>query len=245
MNILEIKNILFHYGFNEKEAKIYLALLALGSATANDIALESKLKRTTVYAVAEKLIDRGIIGQFKAKYGTKYVAVNPRGLLSRLEKVKDELKAILPELEAIEKKANAPSVKLLKGRDGYIDLLNDTLDGYSYTIYAIMSSDELNKVTTEKYISNYIEERLAKKIKLMELVIPDKFGVKMKENDTKELRETKFLPSSAKFVGSKAIYKNKVAYFSSDKEMTCLVVESEDIAQLERANFELLWGMVK
>jgi sugar-specific transcriptional regulator TrmB len=40
-----------NYGFSDKEAKIYLTTLELGSAIASTIARRAELKRVTVYAL--------------------------------------------------------------------------------------------------------------------------------------------------------------------------------------------------
>jgi len=50
-------------GFNEKEIEIYLKILELGKTTPSQIARETKINRTTVYAIAKNLIDNDIIAE--------------------------------------------------------------------------------------------------------------------------------------------------------------------------------------
>jgi len=45
----DINKILRNLGLNEKEAKIYLACLELGSATVQEVAQKSSIKRTNIY----------------------------------------------------------------------------------------------------------------------------------------------------------------------------------------------------
>ncbi|MEI6774592.1 MAG: helix-turn-helix domain-containing protein [bacterium] len=47
----ELIPILQSYGFSDKEAKIYLTTLELGSSIASTIARRSEIKRVTVYAL--------------------------------------------------------------------------------------------------------------------------------------------------------------------------------------------------
>jgi sugar-specific transcriptional regulator TrmB len=55
--IQSLKNL----GLNEKEAKVYVALLQCPGATAYLIARHSGLKRPTTYVVLEDLIDKGVV----------------------------------------------------------------------------------------------------------------------------------------------------------------------------------------
>ncbi|MFA6422091.1 MAG: helix-turn-helix domain-containing protein [Candidatus Buchananbacteria bacterium] len=242
MKNLDINKTLSNYGFSDKEIKVYLSLLALGKGTVKEIAKESKVKRTSIYPIADKLVEKGILGQYSAKYGTHYFASSPETLISRLDKIKDDLNLVLPQLQAIENKDEGePVVKFFKGREGYLDLLNDTLIDYSHDIMYIGSMKDLSEVVSGKYIEKYIKKRMERKIKFWQIVFLDEFSKAQKKSDLQELRLTKFFPDNYKFVGNKVIYKNKVAFFSSKKEMICLVVESKDLVDMERSNFKLLW----
>lgn len=243
MSKIEIKKALFDFGLKEKEIKIYLAILSLGEATASELAKTTKIKRTTIYLVVEKLTDKEIIGEYKAKYGTHYVASEPKSLITRLNDIKINIRRILPELEVIKKrKIYEPNIKLYRGRKGYLTILNDSLKGYSYEVLYLGSAKELNKIITEKYVDKrYIPKRLKRKIRFKQIVFPDKFSKNQKKRDIKELRETKFLPLDYEFKANMIIYQDKVAYFSSRRELISVLVESKDIAQMEKAKFELLW----
>ena len=49
-----------NYGFSEKEAKVYLTTLELGSSPASSIARRSEINRATVYTLLEELKKRGM-----------------------------------------------------------------------------------------------------------------------------------------------------------------------------------------
>jgi sugar-specific transcriptional regulator TrmB len=243
MNKQNINSVLENYGLNEKESQVYLALLCIGDATAKEISDYSNIKRTTIYPIAEKLAKRGILGQYKARYGTHFAAINPRKLIGRLESIKSELTNILPELEAMEKKdISRPKVKYFEGKTGYLEIINESLNGYSFEVLYLGSAQELNEIITEKYVTDvYIPERLKRKIKFRQLVFNDNFSNKLKKNDPTELRVTKFLPNEYPFNSNMLIYGNKVAYFSSKNELATMLIESQDIAQMERQKFEIFW----
>ncbi|MFA6422725.1 MAG: helix-turn-helix domain-containing protein [Candidatus Buchananbacteria bacterium] len=239
----KIKQILAEYGLSDKEVKIYLALLGQGSLTVKELSIYTKIKRTSIYPIADKMVSRGILGIYSAKYGTHYIATSPLSLLSRIERIKTEFQESLPELEAMQKKeTDDTNVKYYKGKEGHMSVLNETLKGYSHEIFYIGSAKDLNEVISDRYVLDiYIPARLKRKIILKQIVFPDKFSKTLKKTDNKELRFTRFLPANYAFTGNMIIFENKVAYFSSIKELTCVKIESKEIFEMEKEKFKLMW----
>lgn len=239
---LEIKKALQSYGLEEKEIRVYLAVLRLGNGTAREIAELSKIKRTTVYVVAEKLVEKGIFGVFTAKYGTHYITQSPTSLLNRLDNIKKGVQNILPQLEAIENKGHfEPSVAYYQGKMGYLEILEDSLACADGDILYLGSEDLLANIIGEKYIvQRYIPKRIAKKISFKELLVKDKLSAMMAKPNN-ELREVKFLPVDFACGANTLIYRDKVAYFSSQRELVAVLISSRDIALTERQKFNLLW----
>ncbi len=233
-------------GLNEKEIKVYLALLPLGDATVNQIALTSKIKRTSLYLILEKLRTRGLVGEYKTKYGSKYASISPRKLISKLDSIKSELEVSLPELESLEKKDfYSPNVKYYKGRAGYITIFQESLESYNHEILYIGSANLQNEILGEKYITKtYLPERLKRKITIKQLMVSDGFAKKLSLSADSEQREIKFLPNYLEISSNLLIYNDKVAFFTSDKELSCVVIQSQDIANTEREKFNLLWGKI-
>lgn len=58
-----IEDILVSLGLSEKEVLLYLTVIKSRQVTAAEIAKKTKLKRTTVYAVLDKLLDRRLIAK--------------------------------------------------------------------------------------------------------------------------------------------------------------------------------------
>lgn len=243
MPVAEIKKTLKDFGLREKEIRVYLGVLRSGEATVSELARMIKVKRTTIYVVAERLLKKGILGAYKAKYGTHYIATEPKELLERHKDIRADLKAIIPQLEALEKKElYEPCIKLFRGKKGYRSVANDSLKGYSHEVLYLGSAKHLNDIIGNKYVlKKYIPSRLKRKIKFRQLVFADRFSKNQKTRDQKEMRETKFLTKDFPFEANMLIYKDKVANFSTRKELISVLIESKDIAKMERAKFELLW----
>ena len=57
--------ILKNLGLDEKEIKVYLACLQLGSATVQDLSVKSGVKRTNIYNFIDDMKQRGLLSETK------------------------------------------------------------------------------------------------------------------------------------------------------------------------------------
>ena len=89
--VLTKEQALSEFGLSEKEQKVYLSILELGSATANQIAQKSDLNRSTTYDVLKALIERGICSTVIKKKSTFFETVSPRHLIAMLEEKKQKI----------------------------------------------------------------------------------------------------------------------------------------------------------
>ena len=84
MNIETIEKTLEEIGFDKKETQVYLALLKIGETTATNISRESKIERTLVYYIIEKMINSGLVS-FKLKNNVKYYSTSaPEKILEEI-----------------------------------------------------------------------------------------------------------------------------------------------------------------
>ena len=99
-------------GLNKSEAKVYLALLELGSASAGPITDKAQVSPSKIYGVLEKLLQKGLVS-YIVKAKTKfYTAASPQKLKEYLEQEKQEirkreelLEGMLPKLKRVQKLA--------------------------------------------------------------------------------------------------------------------------------------------
>jgi len=64
---MQLQKALEQFGLNKKQAKVYLAVLELGSATVNIISNKSGIARSSCYDILNSLIKKGIASSFKKK----------------------------------------------------------------------------------------------------------------------------------------------------------------------------------
>ncbi|TSC78755.1 MAG: transcriptional regulator TrmB [Parcubacteria group bacterium Gr01-1014_33] len=131
-----IKEKLRELEFSEKEVKVYLALLEIGSAVASDIAKKAKIKRSTTYVVLDSLAERGLISVVERRGVQLYSAAPPeqlvrhlQGMARRYSVFADVAKELIPELKAsrIATKTSVPKVHFFEGSEGIKTVYEDTL----------------------------------------------------------------------------------------------------------------------
>lgn len=244
--MLDIKQALKEYGLGDGEAALYLACLKLGEAGMSELARESQLKRTSAYVIFQALQKKGLMGNFKMRGRQKFVATAPEILLEKAIKQLDDLKNILPELNSFTKKPDGkPQITYYEGKEGYLVASEDSLRQPNQTIHHIGSISEIHKVIGEDWdVNYYIPTRLKKHIHFKALYfksqMPKSF---LASNHAELLREVKYLPEQSLYQTSKLIYGNKMAIFSSHKELMTVIIESTAIVESEKKNFEIIWNL--
>ncbi len=82
----QIKNILKKLGLNNKEVKIYLALLELGTGTIQQIAKKARVTRTNIYDHLGNMKNIGLISEIKHDKKTLLIPEDPRKLKQQAQK---------------------------------------------------------------------------------------------------------------------------------------------------------------
>lgn len=239
-----IKQILKEYGLEDAEVALYLASLKLGEAGMSELSREAQLKRTSAYVVFQSLEKKGLMGSFKMRGRHKFVATAPEFLLKKTEKQAEDLKNLLPQLNSLaQKKDQRPQITYYEGKQGYLLASEDSLNTPNSTVRHIGSISEIHKVISEDWDLNYyIPTRLKKRIHFKALYFKSQMPESFLKSDHAELlREVKYLPEQHLHQTSKLIYGNKVAIFSSKKELITVIIESSDIASGEKQIFDSIW----
>jgi len=110
-------DILEDFGLSEAEAKVYLALLEIGSTLAGPIIKKTCLHRGTTYQILQRLIDKGLVS-FVIKSGKRYFeATHPNRFLEILKEKEEKIQEILPSL--IQKKQLSKEKQEVNVYSGY------------------------------------------------------------------------------------------------------------------------------
>ncbi len=234
-------------GFEDNEARVYLASLELGPATMWAIHQKSFIKRTTCYQIFDKFILRGIGAKTEELKHTIYSVVDPNNLITSLEYKKNQFKESLPLFDAlVSKSSNKPQITLYKGLEGVRQVYYQGLEGPEGGERLLFGTPKIWLDNPEEN-NAYIKARLEKNIRLRMIFPDDEANYAMIKNDKAELRQTRFLPKEIYNPPVEIqIYPHKVAYIAhSELESFATVIDNPAIAEAERQKFELLWQIAK
>lgn len=237
-------------GLTKGEAKVYIALLKLGSTTAGPIVKESKIAYSNIYEVLERLIDKGLVS-FIIKEKTKYFqATEPYRLKEYLEnkekqiqEQKEKLEAIMPNILSLKKaKESELDAEVFSGmkavKTAFLKLVGEETKG-DYNFFYTNYEDDYERV--DDFFLSLIPTFKKPKIKYKGL--SDK-----KYKKSKFVKEAKFV--KMKFVdfpiiGNLDIFNNKVLITTWTEKPTSVLIHSKEIADYLTKYFEFVWKSAK
>jgi sugar-specific transcriptional regulator TrmB len=240
-------------GLAGNEIKIYLALLKLGSVTAGEIIKKTGLHRAGVYDTLEKLMDKGLVSYVIRANRKYFEAASPDNLIEVIEKKEEELqkdknkiKKIIPELDAMRLLAKEPQeVTLFKGNKGIQSALEHIL--CAKKIYALGGySEEAEGIQfCLKYIlPRFHKQRIEKKIKI-DFIFPKrsmKRGLELKKMPFTEVRT---LDEEFASLTGIQIYEEFVSIILWSKNPIAIRIRSKEIADSYKQYFDYLWKQAK
>jgi predicted transcriptional regulator len=242
-------------GMSEKEIKVYLELLKIGTGKAGILAKKTELNRTTVYDILEGLLQKGIISKYRKGAQTSFSVVNPELLLNYLENEKQEavakaekdkkrIEELIPQFISLQDIApNRPKVQFFEGEKGMREAYEDTLTSRE-PIMAYANVETMHE-GLPNFFPQYYKRRSAKKIYIRAICPDNELSRDRHKRDQEEMREIRFLPNTEmSFSPEVNIYNNKMLV-ASWKEKMAIIIESKELADLERVKFQIIWEGLK
>lgn len=240
MNTTLLKNI----GLNENEANLYLASLSLGPATAIQLAKKVGVTRQMIYILLPYLMQKGLLQSTRVGSKHLYEASDPETLKDIAEKSLADIEKLVPILKSEQATNSAvPLITVYENplamRKWYRKMFREAKKGDEMLIWS----------ATTRWLSmdeSFYQEYILKK---KQLGITDRLIAP----DTKEAKEYMAKMSvingewrfDSRHWGQNAelwIWKNEICYGTLRENATNLIViESADLAAIERYNFENAW----
>lgn len=246
-----LTDLLQQYDFTEREAKVYLAGLSLGSAPWSTIARHTGEKRVTVYAILKELIKRGIFTSVVRGEVTYFAPISPEQLAYIYEEKYRTLKEKLPELTAMMDKAgNKPKMKYFEGEEGIKHLYNELLESSS-PLYAFLSDGEINPKLQHYLNTEFVQRRIEKQISASVIV--------SKERSDEYLQTTKVSKTMKKYTTIKTVEETLLAFegeivlygensilcaLYSNEEMVGYSLQSKQLYRTLKSIFDFIWKRI-
>ena len=163
-------------GLSDKEASVYLALLAFDHTSVIELAAKTKINRSTTYVVLESLAKKGLVSETTIGKKTHYQAEPPERLETYVERRKvvleeqaKRLRDIIPQIKTIQRETGErPLVKYFEGREGIISANEEfySTRADSKETYIIYSKDLVDDIFTPQERERYRNIRLSSNIKV-------------------------------------------------------------------------------
>jgi sugar-specific transcriptional regulator TrmB len=237
-------------GLSEKEAKVYMAALEIGRATADQLAKHSGIVRSTTYVQLESLMKKGLMSTYEEGKKTFFAPESPEYLKRIFDSKKRELEVrerelndFLPQLvRQFESAGEKPLIRFFTGLEGIKSLREEMLHAKSKQWHVIYSHDALEEFVPDEARDVYSKKRIGLGIR-SRLIYTRNAGPF--EYPPRDLTERKFVsPERLKIVNDIAIYDHHVAIMGFHKKPFGAVISDEGTASSMRSLFELLWSSI-
>lgn len=231
-------------GLVRNEAKVYLALLKIGNASITELSQKSKVERTLVYGVIEKLMKKGLVSSV-VKINKKYFEpADPQKILDLIKEKEKIIERVLPQLkelyESVEKKQE---VHHFKGEEGAKTILEILLkeDDREWLIFG--TTGKTSEILPY-YLIQFHRKRIEKKMRFKAIYSEEsleraKVVKKLKFSEVKLLPKEYMTPTHISIIG------NKIGIILWSEEPLGILIESKEIAESFRNYFKLLWKIAK
>ena len=224
-------------GLSPNETKCYLALLKIGSASANEISRRSGVHRVSVYDALRGLREKGLISQISKANKLLFEAANPEriaDIIKEKELELNEVKKVVPELLLDFKMAKQKQeIHSFKGLAGIKTVLHELLK----------SKTEILDFGAEYKIKEFLpydypkwdRERVERRIK-MRIVA----NIKIKPARIR-LTKIRYVPSEFNSSVSTYIFDDKVAMIMWVENPLGMIIEHKAVFEAYKNYFEYLW----
>jgi predicted DNA-binding transcriptional regulator len=246
---MDIKYALQEFGLTEKEIRVYLKLLELGSATSGELMRALSLYSKTVYEILDRLIDKGLVSFVISSNIKHFEAENPEKFLdilseeeAQLKKREATIKEILPGLIAHRKLGREPQeATIYKGKNGLKSVFEDILKGKGEVL--VFGGGGRFKATLGPYSDLWHKKR-------------GKLGIPLRVLWNESLRSrtdylkafklirVRFLPKEFDNPAPAMIYRDKVAIMIWSENPIATLLRSSEVASTFRSYFDTLWDKI-
>jgi len=230
-------------GLNEKEAKVYLALLELGQATAQEVATKAKLNRATTYFVIDTLMKKGLSASFEQGKKQFFIGSDPEKLKdvlksqeAQIKKREKELELMLPELQSVNNKDKGkPVVKYYEGKEGVKTMVAEVFANAGSIVYMAYSADAIENFFTLEERQEWIKNRETKKINNDVIYTSERVTLPQVPMSNRFKVPFDKFPITCDI----AVYNNKIRLASLANRMIGVIIEDEELAKSMAAIMKL------
>ena len=242
---MDIETALGGLGLNEKESKVYLALLQLGRVSAYSVAEKSGLKKPTTYVILENLIEKECVIRVPKTKKQLYLAEDPQKIVQDAQVRVEKAASMLPELEALTRKPSSKvNVMYFEGEQGVRHIFTHRLKemrGQEAVGFFAYKAKEWS-AGIKHFMEHGLFEAMQQENITIRAVAPEHPSLKFyRKTDTQYERTVKTLP--------KKDYSSKVSIdvlgdmtrIYDYENSQGVLIENQSVAKAVKEIFEMVW----
>ena len=239
----EIVETLENFGLNEKEARIYLTLLPLKKATAYVVSVQSGIKKSTTYNILEILVNKGFALKIPSDDKNYYIAKSPKECFFAAREKLISIEEILPELLAMQKSdEEKASVSYYEGMNGikesYHRIFKNVKDKEIVGFYAHGKESPKDLVEAWDW---WTKKRKERNIRVRGITTKDVSNEGYLTEQEENLSNIKALPPEEYNSNISVEVYDKFTQIISSRSMQSILIEDNDIANVLKQIFEMVW----
>jgi HTH-type transcriptional regulator, sugar sensing transcriptional regulator len=251
-----IEEVLKNMGLNDKEIKVYLTLMSLGSAPASAIGKRADIERSHSIYLCKSLVKKGFVSYIEKNKTFLFTPKPPKELFKLFNKQKKEIEEketqlhrVVGELEnMINPHASLPKIQFFEGVDGLIDVYKDILkEGADIYDCNVIDKTHVHPEIIDYWRDEYMPTREKMTNRSFTLYNRETGYEEYTKFDKKVRRITLFLPASRfPFKSQVMLYGKKVAFLSlASSDLTGALIENDAIWETQMSLFRLAWDAAR
>lgn len=239
----QILQSLLGFGLNDKQAKVYLSCLELGTATIQSISRRLGIPRSSCEAILSQLQSKGFVSVHRYKSTRRYSPENPKTILEQSSRKLKNFESVIPTLSGMFLK-NSPisTVRMYEGKEGIWIVLEEILKE-AKVLYGFGSADALYDSIGDTF-PDFRMRRIKNRIPV-KIILKDTPKARQRQLlGPSELREVRLIQDAHESKSLVFMWNNKIASFSFTNQLVAVVIESKDIYESQMALFLTTWNML-
>ncbi len=248
--IINLKNI----GLTGTEAKIYLTGLGYAGISVNELTKQTNINRTTIYHALGTLTEKGLVAKKGTGVKQVFTMTKPENItnlinekINTLKKQKDEITEVLPLLQQIHETSETKmNVSHYEGIEGIKLVIEDALYCKNRHWDMIAPIKNFFSEFNQNYAKYFITTRGERQITSRSLWEKKEDQQNMTPKQLQE-RNPRILPSimHGRFKSVICLYDDKVLIISSLKELSAILIQSQELHNTITTIFDGLWSASK
>ncbi len=240
-------------GLTKGEAKVYLTLLKVGNTTSGRIINESRVSRSKVYDVLERLKQKGLAIEVIKENVKYFEATDPKRILEYLQIKKEEIQNKIEKSQKLVNDLNKlkslhiekQEARVYTGVEGlktvYNEILEELEKGEEYLAFGI-GKVEIQREEISSFFKNFHVRRASNKVKARIIMQRE---TKKEMANFSELKYYQYRFTDVKIPTNIAIWKDNILHSVWEDNPLAFVIKSKQVAEKYKRYFDDVWKSSK